>query len=177
MPATDSRFAHLEESFVRTRRRSSHFQARPLDQRARGQACSERDAACSLRSRMTPLSRYVVETLVTLLAVVALSVLVLSVLRRIGVGKTGGPLELMARLPLEGRRAVYLVRAGETVYVLAASESSLAKLGEMPRDVLPPTAALEPRTFSAVLKHAIGVASAAAPRQVEASGDPSQERP
>jgi flagellar biogenesis protein FliO len=106
---------------------------------------------------MSPLSRYVVETLVTLLAVVALSVLLLSALRRVGVGKAGGPLELMARLPLEGRRAVYLVRAGETVYVLAASESSLAKLGEMPRGALPDTVELEPRTFSAVLKRAVGV--------------------
>ncbi len=111
---------------------------------------------------MTPLSRYVVETLVTLLAVVALCVLLLSVLRRAGVGKGGGPLELLARLPLEGRRAVYLVRAGETVYVLAASESALAKLGEMPRAAVPADVALEPRTFSDVLKRAVGVSSSSA---------------
>jgi flagellar biogenesis protein FliO len=117
---------------------------------------------------MTPLSRYVVETLVTLLAVVALCVLLLSALRRVGVGKVGGPLELLARLPLEGRRAVYLVRAGETVYVLAASESALAKLGEMPREAVPADLrlALEPRSFSDVLKRAVGVStstSASAP--------------
>ena len=108
---------------------------------------------------MTPLSRYVVETLVTLLAVVALCVVLLSALRRAGVGKTGGPLELVARLPLEGRRAVYLVRAGETVYVLAASEGSLVKLGEAPFAALPRAPAVEPRTFSEVLKRAVGVAS------------------
>jgi flagellar biogenesis protein FliO len=106
---------------------------------------------------MTPLSRYVVETLVTLLAVVALSIVLLSALRRVGVGKLGGPLELLARLPLEGRRAVYLVRAGETVYVLAASESALAKLGEMPRDRLPEDVTLEPQSFSDVLKRAVGM--------------------
>ena len=106
---------------------------------------------------MTPLSRYVVETLVTLVAVVALCVVLLSALRRVGVGKIGGPLELLARLPLEGRRAVYLVRAGETVYVLAASESSLAKLGEMPREALPRPLPLEPQSFSEVLKRAVGV--------------------
>lgn len=106
---------------------------------------------------MTPLSRYVVETLVTLLAVVTLSVVLLSALRRVGVGKTGGPLELVARLPLEGRRAVYLVRAGETVYVLAASENALAKLGEMPSSLVPQTPALEPRSFADVLKRAVGV--------------------
>jgi flagellar biogenesis protein FliO len=106
---------------------------------------------------MTPLSRYVVETLVTLLAVVALSVIVLSALRRVGVGKAGGPLELVARLPLEGRRAVYLVRAGETVYVLAASENALAKLGEMPSALVPRAAEIEPRSFGEVLKRAVGV--------------------
>ncbi len=106
---------------------------------------------------MTPLSRYVVETLLTLAAVVALSILLLSVLRRAGVGKLGGPLELVARLPLEGRRAVYLVRVGETVYVLAASENALQKLGELPRAALPAEVAVEPRSFAEVLKRAVGV--------------------
>src|SRR6478672_1443123 len=112
---------------------------------------------------MTPLSRYVVETLVTLLAVVALCVVLLSALRRVGVGKLGGPLELLARLPLEGRRAVYLVRAGETVYVLAASETALAKLGEMPRDAVPENVSVEPRSFADVLKRAVGVSAPDAP--------------
>jgi flagellar biogenesis protein FliO len=116
---------------------------------------------------MTPLSRYVVETLVTLLAVVVLCVVLLSALRRVGVGKVGGPLELLARLPLEGRRAVYLVRAGETVYVLAASDNALSKLGEMPREALPLSEPLEPQTFSAVLKRAIGVKSTDAPAATE----------
>lgn len=124
---------------------------------------------------MSPLSRYVVETLVTLLAVVALSVLLLSALRRVGVGKAGGPLELMARLPLEGRRAVYLVRAGETVYVLAASESALAKLGEIPRSTLPEAEPLEPRTFSEVLKRAVGLTGAGAPAAPTPAPDKSQE--
>lgn len=110
---------------------------------------------------MTPVSEYVVETLVTLLAVVALSVLLLSAMRRVGVGKVGGPLELVARLPLEGRRAVYLVRAGETVYVLAASESALAKLGELPSSHVPRVVNAEPRTFRDVLKRAVGVKVAA----------------
>ncbi|RYZ10013.1 MAG: hypothetical protein EOO73_00045 [Myxococcales bacterium] len=117
---------------------------------------------------MTPVSQYVVQTLVTLLAVVALSVLLLTALRRVGVGKSGGPLELVARLPLEGRRAVYLVRAGETVYVLAASESALAKLGELPRSELPHTVMEEPPRFSEVLKRAVGLK-----RADKASGEPS----
>jgi flagellar biogenesis protein FliO len=109
---------------------------------------------------MTPLSRYVVETFVTLLGIVVLSVVLLSALRRVGLGKPGGPLELLARLPLEGRRAVYLVRVGKLVYVVAASESSLAKLGEMPSDALPDAAPPEPRLFSDVLKRAVGVREA-----------------
>ncbi|MDF3066232.1 MAG: hypothetical protein K0R38_1833 [Polyangiaceae bacterium] len=113
---------------------------------------------------MTPVSQYVVQTLVTLLAVVALSVLLLSALRRVGLGKVGGPLELVARLPLEGRRAVYLVRAGETVYVLAASESALAKLGELPRSELPQAVATEPPSFAEVLKRAVGVKPSAPPQ-------------
>jgi flagellar biogenesis protein FliO len=108
---------------------------------------------------MTPLSRYVVETLVTLMAVIALCVVLLSALRRVGVGKLGGPLELLARLPLEGRRAVYLVRAGETVYVLAASENALAKLGEIPRALLPEQPEPELSSFREVLRRAIGMKS------------------
>lgn len=126
---------------------------------------------------MTPLSRYVVETLVTLLAVVALCILLLSALRRVGVGKTGGPLELLARLPLEGRRAVYLVRAGETVYVLAASESALAKLGEMPRGSLPATPLLEPQSFRDVLKRAVGVKPATPSSSADAAEPAPQEPP
>jgi flagellar biogenesis protein FliO len=86
--------------------------------------------------------------------------LLLSALRRVGVGKSGGPLELLARLPLEGRRAVYLVRVGETVYVLAASEGALEKLGEMPRDSLPNAPLLESQSFRDVLKRAVGVKTA-----------------
>lgn len=119
---------------------------------------------------MTPVSEYVVETLVTLLAIVALSVVLLSALRRVGVGKLGGPLELVARLPLEGRRAVYLVRAGETVYVLAASESALAKLGELPTSQVPRAVAAEPRSFREVLERAVGLKSSPAAPPAE---DPS----
>lgn len=110
---------------------------------------------------MTPLSRYVVETLVTLAGVVVLSVLVLSAVKRVGLGKASGPLALLQRLPLEGRRAVYLVRAGETVYVLAASENALAKLGEMPSTHLSEQSPEELRSFKDVLKRAVGVTSEA----------------
>jgi flagellar biogenesis protein FliO len=83
---------------------------------------------------VTPLGRYIVETLVMLVGVAVLVVLVLAAGRRFGVGRAAGPLELVGRLPLDGRRAVYLVRVGETVYVVGASESGLSKLGEIPKD-------------------------------------------
>lgn len=108
---------------------------------------------------MTPLTRYVLETLVTLLAIVALSVVLLSALRRAGVGKAAGPLELVARLPLEGRRAVYLVRVGPTLYVLGASENAIQKLGELPQGSLPLDPSPEQQTFAEVLRRAVGLGS------------------
>jgi flagellar biogenesis protein FliO len=87
---------------------------------------------------MTPFATYIVETLVTLLAVIALAVLVLVSARRLGLGRPLGPLELVGRLPLEGRRAVYLVRVAQRVYVLGASEAGLEKLGELDPDMIQP---------------------------------------
>lgn len=44
-----------------------------------------------------------------------------------------GPLELVARLRLEGRRGIYLVRAGRRVLVVGSSEAGLTRLGELDR--------------------------------------------
>lgn len=125
---------------------------------------------------MTPLTRYVIETIVTLLAVVVLSIVLLSALRRVGVGKGTGPLELVARLPLEGRRAVYLVRVGSTVYVLGASDNAIQKLGELPQGSLPPNLPAEQQSFAEVLRRAVGLGgkttSAAPPQR-----PPSEETP
>jgi flagellar protein FliO/FliZ len=101
---------------------------------------------------MSPIAKYIIETLVTLLGVIALAVLVLYGARRIGVGRPGGPLELVGRLPLDGRRAVYLVRVGKKIYVVGASETGLAKLGELEEDSID-LSTLEPARsgFSEVL--------------------------
>ena len=85
---------------------------------------------------MTPLGRYVLETVVTLFAVAGLAALMLYVARRSGVGRPTGPLELAGRLPLDARRTLYLVRVADVVYVIVASENGLTKLGEMPRAAL-----------------------------------------
>ena len=86
---------------------------------------------------MSPVATYIVETLVTLLGVVVLAVLLLYGARRLGVGRPSGPLELVGRLPLDGRRAVYLVRVGKLVYVVGASEGGLTRLGELDADAMP----------------------------------------
>lgn len=77
-----------------------------------------------------------IQTLVTLFGVIALAVLVLYAARRMGVGKPAGPLSLVGKLPLDGRRAIYLVRAGKTVFVVGASEAGLSKLGELGDEAL-----------------------------------------
>lgn len=86
---------------------------------------------------MSPVATYIVETLVTLVGVVLLAVLVLYGGRRLGVGRPSGPLELVGRLPLDARRAVYLVRVGRLVYVVGASEGGLTRLGELDADAVP----------------------------------------
>jgi flagellar biogenesis protein FliO len=100
---------------------------------------------------MSPLASYVVQTVVTLLAVIALAVLALYAARRVGIGRPLGPLQLIGRLPLDGRRAVYLVRVGETVYVLGASEAGLRKLGEVAKDALDFDEGAPERSFFEVL--------------------------
>ena len=100
---------------------------------------------------MSPLAAYVVETFVTLVAVVALAVLVLYGARRLGIGRPLGPMQLVGRLPLDARRTVVLVRVADQVLVLGVSEAGIQKLGDLSPDALRsfPTAP-EPR-FSEVL--------------------------
>lgn len=87
---------------------------------------------------MSPTASYLVETLVTLVAVLAVAVLVLAGARRLGVGAPQGPLELVGRLPLDARRVIYLVKVGPQVLVVGASEAGLVKLSEVSGLELPP---------------------------------------
>jgi flagellar protein FliO/FliZ len=105
---------------------------------------------------MSPVVAYIVETLVTLTGILALAVLVLYGGRRLGLGRPTGPLELLGRLPLDTRRAVYLVRVGKLVYVVGASEGGLTRLGELDADALPPGAPpAGGKSFAAILARAI----------------------
>jgi flagellar protein FliO/FliZ len=87
---------------------------------------------------MPSLGAYLLETTVTLIAVVVLAVVVLYGGRRLGLGGRTGPIELVGRLPLDARRAVYLVRVGRLVYVVGASEAGLVRLGEVEGESIPP---------------------------------------
>jgi flagellar biogenesis protein FliO len=80
---------------------------------------------------MTSVGYFVVQTFVTLAAVVALAVLILLGARRLGVGRPTGPLTLLGRLPLEGRRVVYLVQVKDRAFLIAAGESGIACVGEL----------------------------------------------
>jgi flagellar biogenesis protein FliO len=98
---------------------------------------------------------YLLETLVTLVVVCGAAFGVLYGARRLGVGRASGPIELAGQLPLDGRRAIYLVRIGAQVIVVGASEAGLIKLGEMPASEVP-AGVLEQPAFAKVLARALG---------------------
>ena len=119
---------------------------------------------------MSPLASYLIETLVTLVVVIALAIVVLYVARRAGVGRPSGPLRLVGRLPLEARRAVYLVRVGRTIYVLGSSEAGLKKLGEVPEAELDGSDQAPAPAFSDVLAR-VWKKGSAGREQDDADGD------
>jgi flagellar biogenesis protein FliO len=84
-----------------------------------------------------PYASYIVQTLATLLGVCAIAFVVLFGARRLGIGRARGPVELVGLLPLEARRAIYLVKVLDQVIVVGASEAGFTKLGEMPAADLP----------------------------------------
>ncbi len=113
---------------------------------------------------MTPLGRYVVETVVTLSLVLGLAVLILFAARRVGIGKPSGPLSIAGRLVLDPRRAIYLVRVADSIYVIGASEAGLSKLGELdPKSLgeLDPAQRIESAGFRQVLERLRGAGPAA----------------
>jgi len=102
----------------------------------------------------SPIADYLVESLLVLLVIVALAALVLIVARRAGLGQGRGlgSIELIARLPLEPRRSVYVVRVLDQVLIIGASEAGLSKLGELPESAVSALRGPEPSaSFAAVL--------------------------
>jgi flagellar biogenesis protein FliO len=80
---------------------------------------------------VSPIATYMLQTGLTLVGVVLLAWLVLYTTRKLGGPPVGGPLQLLGRLPLEGRRAVYLVKVDDRVLVLGSSEAGISKLAEL----------------------------------------------
>jgi flagellar biogenesis protein FliO len=121
----------------------------------------------------SPLGDYLIQSVALLVAIGALGGILLFAARRKGVGRAVGPVELLARLPLEARRSVYVVRILDQVLILGSSEAGLAKLGELPESSAgelraPPAAS----SFAAVLAAARGFreSDAEEPRPRDAAG-------
>lgn len=98
------------------------------------------------------LESYVTESIILLGVIAVLAVLVTLGARRAGVGRVLGPVELLARLPLEARRSVYVVRVVDRILILGASEAGLVKLGELEGDAVAAGGSVAPRTFASLLE-------------------------
>jgi flagellar biogenesis protein FliO len=94
---------------------------------------------------------YLLETFATLVVVCGLAFVVLLGARRMGIGRASGAIRLVGQLPLDARRAIYLVRIGESVLVVGASEGGLTKLGEVLASDLPKEPEVKPIRFADVL--------------------------
>jgi flagellar biogenesis protein FliO len=82
------------------------------------------------------LESYVSESVAFLVVAGLLAVLLSLAARRVGAPRALGPVQLLARLPLEARRAVYVVRVVDRVLIIGSSEAGLTKLGELPKHTL-----------------------------------------
>ena len=98
------------------------------------------------------LESYVTESVVILLVIAVLAALVLFAARRAGLGRPLGPIELLARLPLEPRRSVYVVRVVDQLLIIGSSEAGLTKLGELPNGALSAGEAPPDKTFAGLLE-------------------------
>jgi flagellar biogenesis protein FliO len=78
---------------------------------------------------MTELVRLGLQLLAMLIVLGGASALLVRFNRRKS-GQSDGPLALVATMPLEGRRVVYLVRAGRRVLVVGGSEAGLTRLAD-----------------------------------------------
>jgi flagellar biogenesis protein FliO len=98
---------------------------------------------------------YLIETFATLLGVCALAFVVLWGARRLGVGRPTGPIELQGHLPLDARRAIYLIRVGPHVFIIGAGEGGFTKLGELPASELPALSMARESSFATVLSRVL----------------------
>lgn len=109
---------------------------------------------------MSPEATYVLESLATIAVFGGALYLATWGARRLQGVRARGPLEVLARQPLDGRRAIYLVRVGKRVLIVGASDGALTRLGstslaaieaELESRAEPPS-----KTFRDVLSRALG---------------------
>jgi flagellar biogenesis protein FliO len=80
---------------------------------------------------VSPITEYMVQTGLTLGGIALLGYLLVYAARRSDRGLPKGPMELLATLRLEQRRALYLVRIAERTVVLGASEGGIVTVLEL----------------------------------------------
>ncbi len=128
---------------------------------------------------MSPVTQYIVQAGLTLIGIGLLAYLLLSAGRRWTNATTRGPLELVARLPLEGRRVVYLVRVDSRLLVLGATDQNIAKLAELAADEVS-LQTLPPDDFKSIWARVTGrgrVDDTSSSTRREADGASSSPRP
>ncbi len=128
---------------------------------------------------MSPVTQYIVQAGLTLVGIGLLAYLLLSTGRRWTNATTRGPLELVGRLPLEGRRVVYLVRVESRLLVLGATDQHIAKLAELAADEVS-LQTMPPDDFKSIWARVTGRARAddtSSSTRREADGTSSSPRP
>ena len=104
---------------------------------------------------MSPYASYLLETLVTLVAVSALAWVLLMSARKFGVGRASGAIRLVGKLPLDARRSIVLVKVGSQVLVVGVGDGGFTKLGEMPATEIPAETEIPSPGFAEVIARAL----------------------
>lgn len=108
---------------------------------------------------MSPEATYVLESLATIAVFGGALYAATWGLRRIQGHRPAGPLEILAKQPLDGRRSVYLVRVGKRVLIVGATDTSLTRLGSTSLASVEAElaeSAVPPKSFRAALSRALG---------------------
>jgi flagellar biosynthetic protein FliO len=100
-------------------------------------------------------------SLVSLGLVCLLAYVSLRFLARRGVGRSSGPIRVLARCPLEPRRAVYLIEAAGRCFLVGVGDGPMAVLAELEAAAVERAAAAPPApqggaAFSEVLARVLG---------------------
>lgn len=80
---------------------------------------------------MSPVAAYVVQCLVTCVVVAVVAFALLMGARQVGAVRNSPSVRLLARLGLDGRRAVYVVKVADQVLILGGSDAGLNLLGKI----------------------------------------------